>query len=104
MRYCLADYGLVFSTRDRGARTLADLREKMAGARTVVIDFSNVRGLSYSFVDEFIWQLMQDVAASGATQPVLANVPPSAARTIERSLRRRRVDVERVLAGVPAPA
>jgi anti-anti-sigma regulatory factor len=93
MRYSLADHGLVFSTRDRGARMLADLQAKCDGARTVTIDFSDVRSVSYSFVDEFLGQLVQSTAVS----PALVNVPPMAARTIERSLRRRGLDPDQVL-------
>jgi anti-anti-sigma regulatory factor len=90
MLYRLADHGLVFSTRDRGARMLADLRET-AGASTATIDFADVRSLSYSFVDEFVGQLIQDAFASGDL-PTLVNLPPAVARTIERSLRRRGLD------------
>ncbi len=96
MRYCLADHGLVFSTRDRGGRILADLREKTADA-PVTIDFSGVMSLSYSFVDEFIGQLLEDASTSGEVLPTFANVPPSAGRTIERSLSRRGVGPEAVL-------
>lgn len=96
MRYCLADHGLVFSTRDRGARILADLRERTAGASMVAIDFADVRSVSYSFVDEFIGQLTQDASASEPAARFV-NVPPAAARTIERSLRRRGLDPECVL-------
>jgi hypothetical protein len=98
MRYRLADHGLVFSTRDRGARILADLREKTASVATVAIDFSDVRSVSYSFVDEFIGELMQHAPETEAV--TLVNVPPSAARTIERSLRRRGIDPARALASV----
>jgi anti-anti-sigma regulatory factor len=98
MRYRLADHGLVFSTRDRGARMLADFRETIVSAKTepVEIDFSEVRSVSHSFVDEFIGELMTDTAGLEA-MPSLVNVSPSAARTIERSLRRRGFDPEPIL-------
>lgn len=96
MRYRLADHGLVFSTRDRGSRVLADLREKMGNAPDVQvqIDFAGIRSVSYSFVDEFVGELMQAIDAADAIVPAFVNVPASAVRTIERSLRRRGVDTE----------
>lgn len=97
MEYRLADQGLVFSTRDRGARMLADLREKTHDVplETVRIDFDGVRSVSYSFVDEFIGELAQ---TAGADAPKCINVSPAAARTIERSLRRRGIAIEHILA------
>jgi hypothetical protein len=75
---------------------LADLREKARGIplETVRIDFGGVRSASYSFVDEFIGELVQN---AGTKAPRCINVSPAAARTIEESLRRRGLDVESVL-------
>lgn len=97
MEYRLANQGLVFSTRDRGARVLADLRKKTRGValESVRIDFGGVRSVSYSFIDEFIGELAQ---TSGAAAPRCINVSPAAARTIERSLRRRGLAFEQILA------
>ena len=76
---------------------LADLSEKTRGVplETVRIDFGRVRSVSYSFVDEFVGELAQK-AGTGA--PRCINVSPAAARTIERSLRRRGLSVEHILA------
>jgi hypothetical protein len=76
---------------------LADLREKTRDVplETVRIDFAGVRSVSYSFVDEFIGELAQ---AAGTNAPRCINVSPAAARTIERSLRRRGLDFEQILA------
>ncbi len=76
---------------------LADLREKTRDVplETVRIDFGGVRSVSYSFVDEFIGELAQ---AAGTNAPRCINVSPVAARTIERSLRRRGLDSEQILA------
>jgi anti-anti-sigma regulatory factor len=81
---------------------LADLRKKTSGVplETVSIDFSDVRSVSYSFIDEFIGELVQ---SGGTATPRCVNVPAAAARTIERSLRRRGLDVERVLADALTP-
>jgi hypothetical protein len=96
VEYRLASHGLVFSTRDRGKRVLADLREKSRGVplETVLIDFAGVRSVTYSFIDEFIGALAQ---TTDRQVPRCINVPPEAARTIERSLRRRGLGIDRVL-------
>jgi anti-anti-sigma regulatory factor len=103
VQYRLADHGLVFSTRDRGARMLADILEKLGAApiESAVIDFASVHSVSYSFVDEFIGGLMQ---RAGASPPTLVNVSESAARTIERSLRRRGLDADNVITTALEPA
>lgn len=97
MEYRLADFSLVFSTRDRGARMRADLRERMNAARgdRHIIDFEGVLSASYSFIDEFLGVLIQEM---GDSAPEIANVTPAVARTIERSLIHRGLDTDRVLA------
>ena len=96
MEYRVADQGLVFSMRDRGARMLADLREKARNVPLddVRVDFEGVRSVSYSFIDEFIGELAQ---TAGTEAPRCINVSPATARTIERSLRRRGIDIDRIL-------
>lgn len=103
MEYRLAEHGLVFSTRDRGARVLADFRERTRGVplETVRIDFSDVRSVSYSFIDEFIGELAQETRAAG---PRCVNVSATGASTIERSLRRRGLSVEHFLSDALAAA
>jgi hypothetical protein len=95
MLYRLADHGLVFSTRDRGARILGDLRAKSVGASKITIDFSDVRSVSHSFIDEFVGELMQDAVSTSSAAPTFVNVPQLAARTIERTVRRRGLDADR---------
>jgi hypothetical protein len=75
---------------------LADLREKTRDVQmeTVQIDFDGVRSVSYSFIDEFIGELVQ---AAGAKAPRCINVPSDAARAIERSLKCRGLEAEHVL-------
>lgn len=98
VRYELAERGLVFSTRDRGARILADIQEIMGEAprEPLVIDFRDVVSVSYSFVDEFVGEMFARTAQE--TAPILEKVPPAACRTIERSLTRRGLDSGRILA------
>lgn len=96
MQFSLVKYGLVFSTRDRGARMRAELLEvHRASAESMTIDFAGVQSASYSFLDEFVGKLAEAMAPD---TPKLVNLPPMIARTIESSLRRRGIDVERILA------
>jgi anti-anti-sigma regulatory factor len=99
MRYRLADASRVLSTRSRGNSMRCELLEKIKAApdETVVIDLDGVLHASYSFVDEFFGKLAVDL---GEGFPVLENVPAAVARTIERSLRHRGLDVEKLLASL----
>ncbi|HTC59214.1 MAG TPA: DUF4325 domain-containing protein [Solirubrobacteraceae bacterium] len=97
MQFRLAEYGLVFSTRDRGSRMRADLLEHISetSAGTVTIDFAGVLSSSYSFIDEFIGKL---VGLTAPVSPTVVNATPMITETIEKSLRRRGLDPDRVLA------
>lgn len=99
MHYRLADHGLVFSSRDRGARMLRELRASAVEAppESLTIDFTGVRSMSYSFTDEFVGAMVQDAVATGAP-PLLVNPTPKVARLIERSLTRRGLNAEQLLA------
>jgi len=90
MKFRLADHGLVFSTRDRGKAMRADLLADLASAETIVIDFDEVLSASYSFLDEFISILTEEIQPR---RPELVNVPETISETIERSLRRRGLDL-----------
>jgi hypothetical protein len=96
MEYRLAEQALVFSTRDRGARLLAEVLEAIRTAPTepVKLDFEGVLSASYSFLDEFVGKLAQ---AMHPAAPILINMPPAVASTIESSLRRRGLNPEQVL-------
>jgi anti-anti-sigma regulatory factor len=95
----MAEHGLVFSLRDRGKRMRADVLEKMSTSHdgALVLDFAEVRSVSNSFADEFVGVLAQSMAPDA---PEVINVSPMIARTIERSLRRRGLDPDRILAAV----
>jgi len=97
MQYRLADHSLVFSTRDRGAKMRADLLATIDTAPTqCVVDFEGVLSASYSFIDEFVGVLIEDM---GGAAPEFVNVPSAVCRTIERSLKRRGVDADCALSG-----
>lgn len=94
MRFRLKDYGEVFSTRSRGAELLAVLEEQAKAASVIEIDFDGVKGLSYSFADEFVGELAERVSGSGRSdiEIALAHVPERAERVILGSLERRGLD------------
>lgn len=94
MRFRLNDYGEVFSTRSRGAELLALLEEQAETASVIEIDFDGVKGLSYSFADEFVGELAQRVSGTDrpAVEIALAHVSERAERVILGSLERRGLD------------
>jgi hypothetical protein len=96
MQFSIAHYGSVFSTRSRGARVLADLRERARadGATCVVVDFAGVRNASYSFADEFVGTLMSD-AQHGVLDFTVAleNASPQVQRVLDRSLSNRGINI-----------
>jgi len=89
MEFRLADHGLVFSTRGRGKTMRADLLSALAPDESVVIDFDEVLSASYSFLDEFVSILAEQIQPR---RPEFVNLPATVAQTIERSLRRRGLD------------
>lgn len=98
MHVRLAERGLVFSTRDRGARLRDDLLKQLGDLpnASLTFDFDAVISVSYSFIDELIGDLSERMAPSA---PEVVKASPKILRTIEKSLRNRRLDPERVLAG-----
>ncbi len=96
MQLSLAEFGLVFSTRDRGSRIRADLLGQIADSpEGVIIDFAKVLNASYSFIDEFIGKLAEQIDAE---QMDIVNASPTITRTIKKSLQNRGLDANRVLA------
>jgi hypothetical protein len=96
MQIRLAEHGLVFSTRNRGERLRESLVERIDDLWTVTLtfDFEEVISASYSFVDELIGELAERMAPNA---PDVVNAPPTIVGTIERSLRNRGLDSERIL-------
>jgi hypothetical protein len=97
MQLRLADHGLVFSTRDRGGRVRDGLLRKIGDLRTttLIFDFDEVISASYSFVDELIGEMAERMAPNA---PEVTGASPKILRTIEKSLRNRGLDPDRVLA------
>lgn len=84
MRFVVSAHGRALATRPRGK----ELRElaRSAGARDLlVLDFQDVSHVSYSFVDEFVGQMVADT-----TVPVrIENAAPEVLDLVCRSLARR---------------
>lgn len=89
MEFRLADHGLVFSTRNRGKAMRADLLAHLAPAEAIAIDFDEVLSASYSFLDEFVSVLAEEIRPR---RLALTNASETISETIERSLRRRGLD------------
>lgn len=93
MVFQLSAYGTAFSTRALGAKLLNELIESAADQATVVVDFSGVRLVSYSFADEFVGGLATRREAADLTfVPYLSNLGDDPRRIIGRSLANRQVD------------
>lgn len=81
----LEQFGRAFSTRPRGAELAQCVAELAGPAPDVVLDFTGVLAISYSFADEFVgelealgWPVAPDVlCAASEVRAVLA-------RTLER--------------------
>lgn len=99
MRYTLATEGLVFSTRDRGARVREELKAALGGrpASELTIDLGDVINVSYSFVDEFIGRWASELVERNAALPRFDNVPAQATKIIRQSLTRREIDASMML-------
>lgn len=91
MRYLLAETSHVFSTRDRGARVLEEVRALVgdALASQVVIDFADVQRVSYSFIDEFLGVWASELTDLRQPLPELDHVSEQAAALIAESMKRR---------------
>lgn len=97
MRFLLAERGTVFSTRERGARMLAELEETLADVDDLIVDLRGVRSLSYSFADEFIGPLVSRGRTDEHLTVRIANANGLALMAIKKSLRHRIDNLDEVL-------
>ena len=88
MEFRLADHGLILLTRVRGEAIRDELLAELEAGETVVIDFGEVRNASYSFLDEFVGELVARLDPC----PELVNVPQKIGETIAESLHNRGLD------------
>lgn len=99
MLFSLSTYGHAFSTRPRGIEVLREFERKAAGQDKASVDFALVRHISYSFADEFVGALMQNLQEGAYRFDVeFVNVPPKFQRLIDASLSSRGVSTP-VVAG-----
>ena len=83
-RYILADIGTVFSTRSVSARISELIKQQLYSLPrndVLVLDFSNVEAISYSFTDELLKNLVEaldeernddkNIAFTGTTDNIL---------------------------------
>jgi hypothetical protein len=89
----LSDHGTAFSTRAFGAQLLDELIQAADEHTSVVVDFRDVRLVSYSFADEFVGNLATRWQSSELSfAPTLMNVSINPQRIIRRSLANRNID------------
>lgn len=84
MTFTLADHGTVFATRARGSQMLAALDQVPE-----IVDFSRVERVSYSFADEFIGKLLQQIHDRGGQAPTLLNMGDEVDHFVSLSLANR---------------
>ena len=90
MRFLLSDHGEVFSTRPRGREMREQVKANLDPGDTLELSLVDVEALSYSFADEFVGALLQDLTPDRMT---LEDVPASLHRVIGKSVARRGVDI-----------
>lgn len=104
MKFALKSFGVVFSTRDRGARMLEAVEPHLARGEHLVIDFADVMSVSYSFADEFVGELLERAAAGMyPREPALEHVDAAVYRTIAKSLHNRGLDRADVSSDLVSP-
>lgn len=95
MIFQLSDHGTAFSTRALGAQLLDELIQAADEHPSVVVDFRDVRLVSYSFADEFVGNLATRRQSSELPFALtFKNVGNNPQRIIRRSLANRNVDDE----------
>ncbi|HVW17490.1 MAG TPA: DUF4325 domain-containing protein [Solirubrobacteraceae bacterium] len=57
LQFNLREFGTAFATRERGAEMRHAVLARIADERAVVLDFSAIENVSYSFADEFVGKL-----------------------------------------------
>ncbi len=74
LAFRLADYGTTFSTREKARMVGLEIAARTTGEYVrLVVNFSGVRILSYSFADELLRQLDSALSKSTVTEAVLSD-------------------------------
>jgi len=82
--FTLSDFGRAFATRERAAELRNELLSRVDGSREVIVDFSGVVNVSYSFADEFLAKLHADQTVRVHARNLAPRVAEIAERAIER--------------------
>ncbi len=92
--YALANYGRTLATRSLGEKLRGDLIEKAADQKLVALDFSDIRGTSHSFADEFVARIAEEAKEGRVSFALtLTGASDDVERVIRRALERRGVDL-----------
>lgn len=88
--FSLREFGSTFATRGRGAELREMALARFVDDRIMVIDFTDVTNVSYSFADEFVGKLSTEHPDGAEIE--LANMAGNVERTV-RSAQQRRTGV-----------
>jgi hypothetical protein len=85
LRFVLSDFGRSFATRGRGEELRTVLLSTAPVDEPVILDFAEVRRVTYSFADEFVARL----SVSHRAGVSVVNAQPTVAQIIGRAVDRR---------------
>ena len=85
--FSLREFGSTFATRGRGAELRELVLSRFADERAVIIDFTDVTNVSYSFADEFVGKLSADHPEVAEIE--LTNMVDGVERTVLSAQQRR---------------
>jgi anti-anti-sigma regulatory factor len=85
--FSLREFGSAFATRGRGAELREAVLAKSADEPVVILDFTDVTNVSYSFADEFVGKLSS--ADPDSSKIELVNMAPSVGQIVLRARERR---------------
>lgn len=96
MQFRFSDLASFFSTRERGSEVRREIEKRLRGANFegfLILDFSGVQLISFSFADEVVGRLLADRAAGewDNTLILVANANDEVLHPIVRSLERRKL-------------
>lgn len=94
-RYTLAERGLAFATRERAEKIRTEIEDLASSSDQVLIDFSGVRFVGYSFADELVG-VVASAYASGdlEARPVITGLSAQPQRVLLGSLDQRGISEE----------
>jgi len=85
-RFLLSEFGTSFATRGRGQALREQALERAGGSSTLIVDFTGVQHVSYSFADEFAGKL---VGECNDLSVEVTQASETVGRTVDEAVRRR---------------